>query len=573
MQQLDATVASGVLERAAVAASFETVENLGAVCRVGHADVRAALLALRDSDLSMGFLVDLFGIDTGEAVDIVYHLRSFARDEELVLKAAHGYDSTLDSVWDIYSAALMPERETAELFGLKLAGHPNPKRLLTTDGCPPYLLKTLEIREPAEVRDRSAQHVDAAALDREVSSLAEPVVEEPRSPFDTAPLPEPEPLPIPAGLRRAPSGVDVEHSEHLILNMGPQHPSTHGVLRLILELDGETIVSGEAVIGYLHRGIEKLAESRRYSAVGTLLDRGDYLSGIHSELAFALAAEKVAEIEVPRRASYLRVLVGELNRIASHIAWYGPMGLDSGAMGQFLYTWRDREALLDILEDITGQRMMFNYVRPGGVLNDITTTAEAKIRAFLDAFAIHVEENTELLMGNEIFQMRTQGVGVFSREVALGFGLTGACLRGSGVNWDIRRDRPYAAYPEFEFDVPVVDAGDVYSRCAVRLEEMRQSARIVRQCLDGLPEGEHTAKVAKVLRPPVGEAYAAVESPRGELGIHLVSDGTDLPYRMRYRPPALFALQAGEALLPEILIADAVVLMGSMDLILGEVDR
>jgi NADH-quinone oxidoreductase subunit D len=355
--------------------------------------------------------------------------------------------------------------------------------------------------------------------------------------------------------------------------MGPQHPSTHGVLRLVLELDGEEIVSGEAVIGYLHRGIEKLAESRRYSAVGTLLDRGDYVSGIHAELAFALATEKVAGIEVPRRASYLRCLLGELNRIASHITWYGPMGLDSGAMGAFLYTFRDRETILDILEDITGQRMMFNYVRPGGVVNDITTTAEAKIRSFLDEFAIHVDENDELLMGNEIFQARTQGVGVFDREAALGFGLTGACLRGSGVDWDIRRDRPYAAYDELEFKVPVAEEGDIYARCQVRIEEMRQSARIVRQCIDGMPEGEHTAKVAKVLRPPAGEAYAAVESPRGELGVHLVTDGTDSPYRMRYRPPALYALQAGEALLPGNLIADAVVLMGSMDLILGEVDR
>ena len=287
----------------------------------------------------------------------------------------------------------------------------------------------------------------------------------------------------------------------------------------------------------------------------------------------SLATEKVAGIEVPRRANWLRCLLGELNRIASHITWYGPMGLDSGAMGAFLYTFRDRETILDILEDITGQRMMFNYVRPGGVVNDITTTAEAKIRAFLDEFAIHIAENDELLMGNEIFQARTQGVGVFDRETALGFGLTGACLRGSGVDFDVRRDRPYAAYDELEFEVPVAEEGDIYARCQVRLEEMRQSARMIRQCIDGLPEGEHTAKVAKVLRPAAGEAYAAVESPRGELGVHLVTDGTDSPYRMRYRPPALFALQAGEALLPGNLLADAVVLMGSMDLILGEVDR
>ena len=567
------TAAKGVLQRAAVAASVETVESLGAVCRVSAADARKALVALRDSDISLGFLVDFFGIDTGEAVDIVYHLRSFARDEELFVKAAHDYGSVLTSVWDIFPAALMPERETAELFGLTLAGHPNPKRLLTTDGCPAYLLKSLEVRGADEVRNRAAQHVDPTALDRTVSSLAESAAEEPGSASGKTPIPVAEPGAAPLGLVRIPSGVDVENSEHLILNMGPQHPSTHGVLRLILELDGEEIVSGEAVIGYLHRGIEKLAESRRYSAVATLLDRADYVSGIHSELAFALATEKIAGIEVPRRASYLRCLLGELNRIASHITWYGPMGLDSGAMGQFLYTFRDREALLDILEDITGQRMMFNYVRPGGVLNDITTTAEAKIRTFLDDFAIHVEENAELLMGNEIFQARTQGVGVFDRKQALGFGLTGACLRGSGVDWDIRRDRPYAAYSELEFDVPVAEQGDVYARCQVRLEEMRQSARMIRQCIDGLPEGEHTAKVAKVLRPPVGESYAAVESPRGELGVHLVADGTDLPYRMRYRPPALYALQAGEALLPGLLIADAVVLMGSMDLILGEVDR
>jgi len=561
LQQLDTTVARGVLERAGVTAAVETVEGLGAVCRVPAAQTRAALLALRDSDLGFGFLVDLFGVDTGETIDIVYNLRSLTRDEELLVKAEHGYDATLASVWDIFPAALMPERETCEMFGLLLSGHPNPKRLLTTDGSEPFLRKSLEVRTAEEVRDRASQHVDAGALDITASSLAD------------ASAPAAETVALPASLPRVPAGVDVEHSQNLVLNMGPQHPSTHGVLRIILELDGEEIVAGETVVGYLHRGIEKLAESRRFNAVGTLMDRGDYVAGIHGELAFALATEKIAGIEVPRRANWLRVLLGELNRISSHIVWYGPMGLDSGAMGQFLYTFRDREALLDILEEITGQRMMFNYVRPGGVVNDITTTAEAKIRAFLETYDVYLEENAELLMGNEIFQARTRGVGIFDRQTALAFGLTGPNLRASGVNWDIRRDRPYAAYDEFEFDVPVAEAGDIYARCQVRLEEMRQSARIVRQCLDGMPEGEHTAKVAKVLRPPAGEAYAAVESPRGELGVHLVTDGSDTPYRMRYRPPALYALQAGEAFLPGNLIADGVVLMGSVDLILGEVDR
>jgi NADH-quinone oxidoreductase subunit D len=383
-----------------------------------------------------------------------------------------------------------------------------------------------------------------------------------------------EPVVAPAGwVERVPCGVDEVCTEHLVINMGPQHPSTHGVLRVLLELDGEELVAGEAIVGYLHRGIEKLAEHRRYNAVGTLMDRGDYVSGIMNELAFALAAEKVAEIEVPRRANWLRVLMSELNRLASHLVWYGTMGLDAGAMGQFLYAVRDRENLLDILEDVTGQRMMFNYVRPGGVVNDITTTAEVKIRRFLTTIDGYLDEHDALLGGNEIFQARMRGVGVISKDMAVAYGLTGANLRASGLSFDVRRDRPYAAYDEMDFDIPTAEEGDCYARYLVRMAEMRQATRIVRQCIDGLPEGDHTAKVAKVLRPPAGEAYAAVESARGELGVHLVSDGSDTPYRMRYRPSALYALQAGEALLPGVLIADAVVILGSLDFVLGEIDR
>lgn len=377
----------------------------------------------------------------------------------------------------------------------------------------------------------------------------------------------------PLSLRRAPSGIDEIVTEHLVVNMGPQHPSTHGVLRVLLELDGEEVVAAEAVIGYLHRGIEKLAEHRRYNAVGTLMDRGDYISGIHNELAFALAAEQLLQVEVPQRAQWLRVLFGELNRLASHLVWYGTMGLDAGAMGQFLYAVRDRENLLDILEDVSGQRMMFNYVRPGGVLRDITTTAEEKIRRFLDTIDGYIEEHHDLLGGNEIFQGRMRGVGVIDKQLALAYGITGGNLRASGVSFDVRRDRPYAAYEAMEFDIPLAEEGDCYARYLVRMEEMRQSVRIIRQCMDGLPEGDYTAKVPKVLRPPAGEAYAAVESPRGELGVHLVSDGTENPYRMRYRPPALYALQVGEAILPGNLLADAIVILGSLDLVLGEIDR
>lgn len=573
----DATAVAKVFESAGVHGEIEDVPNLGAVFRIESSRVRDALGALKGSDRGYDFLVDTFGVDTGEAIDVVYRVRSRMLDEDVVLKAAHKYDATYASVWDIFPSALMPERELCELFGMKLAGHPNPRRLLTTDGIPPLLRKSIPIRGAEEVRDRAAfPKLDWDTLHRTFGSLEPDPAEVAAWPSEEHGAAAPgqyQPVGLPAGLTRAPAGVDAVNTEHLLLSMGPQHPSTHGVLRIQLELDGEEIVTGEAIVGHLHRGIEKLAEHRRFNAVGTLMDRGDYVSGIHGELAFAMATEQLLEVEVPRRASWLRCLTGEINRIASHTTWYGPTGLDVGCMGLFLYVFRDREMLLDILEDLTGQRMMFNYVRPGGVLNDMTTTAEKKIRAWLDTFDTYLDENEAYLLENEIFQGRTQGVGVISKEMAVGFGLTGANLRSSGVAWDLRVDRPYAAYSELDFAVPMAEEGDVYARTQVRVEEMRQSARMIRQCIDGLPEGEYTAKVPKVLRPPAGEAYAAVESPRGELGVHLITDGSDSPYRMRYRPPAMYALQAGEALLPGALLADGVVIMGSVDVVLGEIDR
>lgn len=382
-----------------------------------------------------------------------------------------------------------------------------------------------------------------------------------------------DPGPAPAGIRRVPSGIGGLSTEHLIINMGPQHPSTHGVLRVLIEIDGEEIKNAEVSLGYLHRGIEKLAENRRFNAIGTLMDRGDYVSGIHGETAVALAVEALMDIEVPGRARWLRTLMAELNRIASHLVWFGTFGLDTGAMGQFLYAMRDREAILDILEAVSGGRMMFNYVRPGGVVADLPAGIDVPIRAFLESFETHLEEHHALLGGNEIFQSRVKGVGMLDAEKALAFGLSGANLRASGVDFDVRRDRPYDAYPELEFEVPLGAAGDAWDRYVVRMGEMRQAARMVRQCIDGLPEGEHMAKVPKVLRPPAGEVYAAVESSRGETGIHLVTDGGDMPYRMHYRAPSLFALQALEDIIPGHLIADAVVMIGSTDVMLGETDR
>lgn len=550
------------------------------------------------------FLFDLFGIDTGSGVEVVYALRRMDDVyDEVFIKVSLPYGATLKSMWKLYHSALMAERELCEMFDLYLAGHPNPKRLLTTDGCPPYLLKSTKIRTPEEAHDRTSQYINPQQLDRTMGSLA-PLTDEQKEALSAQltaseeesaayqPIPRPKGpeffVELPsvgssledyclkehaAGIDQAEKNPDGVEAERILLNMGPQHPSTHGVLRVLVELDGEEVVTGEAVIGQLHRGIEKLAEHRQYHAIGTLMDRGDYISGIHNELAVALATEKLAEIEVPRRANYLRCLTGELNRIASHMVWLGPSALDAGMMGLFLYLWKDRENILDILEDLTGQRMMFNYVRPGGVKGDMTPRAAKLISEFIDGFTARLDEHEAYLMENDIFKGRTIGVGHISKEMALSYGLTGANLRASGASWDVRRDRPYAAYNELQFAVPISHTGDIYARTQVRIQEMRQAAAMAKQCLEGLPEGDIMAKMPKSLKPPKGEAYACVESPRGELGAYIVSDGKAEPYRMRYRPPAFYALQAGESLIPGTLIADAVVTLGSLDFVLGEIDR
>jgi NADH-quinone oxidoreductase subunit D len=378
---------------------------------------------------------------------------------------------------------------------------------------------------------------------------------------------------LPNGLRRVPHGVDELATEHLILNLGPQHPSTHGVLHVLVELDGEEVISAEASLGYLHRGIEKLAETRKYHQVATLLDRADYVSGMHTETAFALAVERLAGIEVPRKASWIRSLVMELNRYASHLVWLGTFGMDAGAMAPFLYIMRDREMVISVLEEISGGRMMFNYVRPGGVFADLPAGVDAKIRAWLDVADMYLDENDALLGGNEIFQARMKGTGIVDATTALAFGMTGGCLRAAGVDYDLRRDVPYCAYGELDFEVPLGIVGDNWDRYLVRIGEMRQCLRLIRQLVDGMPEGESTAAMPKLLKPPAGEMYAAVESPRGELGIHLVSDGGTTPYRMRIRSPAYFNLAVIDEALAGGLIADAIVTIGSLDIVLGEIDR
>ena len=384
----------------------------------------------------------------------------------------------------------------------------------------------------------------------------------------------------------------------MILNMGPQHPSTHGVLRLILELDGETVVKATPDIGFLHTGIEKTMESKTYAQVIPLTDRMDYVASLSNNLAYLLSVEKLLDIQVPPKAQFVRVLLTELTRIASHLVWVGSHAHDIGAMSVLLYAFREREKLLDIFELCSGQRMMTSYFRIGGLAQDIPEGFEAKVREVLDTFPDRINDYENLLTKNRIWLNRTVGVGKISAEDAINCGVSGPILRACGVSWDIRKSNPYSGYDKFEFDIPTGKNGDVYDRYLVRIEEMRQSLRIVRQALDGIPEGDFIARVPGVVlppkedvlsniealifqfklvvegfSPPVGEVYHSIESPKGELGYYIVSDGSNKPYRVRVRPPCFVNLSALPRMIEGRLIADVVAVIGSIDIVLGEVDR
>jgi NADH-quinone oxidoreductase subunit D len=363
-------------------------------------------------------------------------------------------------------------------------------------------------------------------------------------------------------------------TDELVINMGPQHPSTHGVLRVILRLDGERVVGSDVVIGYLHRGIEKLCESRDWTQIILLTDRMDYVAAATNNLGYCETVEKMMQLEVPRRAHYVRTILAELQRIASHCLWLGTHAMDIGAMTVFLYAFRERELILDLFEEYCGARLTYNSMRIGGLPLDIPPGWDKKVREFCAIMEEKVGEYEELLTHNRIWLERTKGVGVISGLDAVAIGLSGPALRGSGVPKDCRKDEPYAAYSEFEFDVAVGLAGDTYDRYLCRLEEFRQSLRIIRQAVDGIPEGPIVGKVPRLIKPPAGETYHAIESPKGEIGYFIVADGkTSAPYRFRVRPPSFCNLQALPQLIKGHLVADVVALIGSIDIVLGEVDR
>ena len=363
-------------------------------------------------------------------------------------------------------------------------------------------------------------------------------------------------------------------TDELVINMGPQHPSTHGVLRVVLRLDGEKVIDADVVIGYLHRGVEKLSESRSWTQIILLTDRLDYVSAATSNDGYCETVEKLMSIEVPRRAKYVRTIVCELQRIASHLLWLGTHAMDTGAMTVFLYAFRERELILDLFEEYCGARLTYNSMRIGGLPQDLPPSWDRKVLEFCKIMEAKLEEYETLLTGNRIWLERTKGVGVIDGAEALALGLSGPPLRGSGVRRDVRKDEPYAAYAEMEFDVPLGVAGDTYDRYVVRMQEFRQSIRIIRQAIQGIPEGPILGKVPRLIKPPAGEVYHAVESPKGELGFFIVSDGKSTsPYRFRVRPPSFCNLQALPRLVKGHLMADVVALIGSLDVVLGEVDR
>lgn len=363
-------------------------------------------------------------------------------------------------------------------------------------------------------------------------------------------------------------------TEPFILNIGPLHPSTHGVFRMRVVLDGEIIQDVEPVFGYLHRGVEKLFEQRTYKQNIPLSDRLDYVSAINNNWPYVMAVEQLAGVPVPQRAEYLRVIMAELQRIASHLLAVGSVMNDMGIFfTAFMYMFREREKIVDLLEMVTGQRLLYNFMRFGGVSQDIPTEFLPALDRFLKVMPGYLDEYDTMLKDNEILLSRTKGIGVLKAETAINNSASGPLLRGSGVNWDLRKSAPYSVYDKFEFDIPLGTAGDCYDRYIIRMAEMRQSLRIIKQAVEQMPAGKEKTPTPLRLRPPVGETYAQVESPRGMLGCYLVSDGTEKPYRCHFRAPAFINLTVLRELLIGQKLADAIIIFGSIDISMGEVDR
>ena len=533
---------------------------------------------------SFNHLTDICSVDypeDQERFEMVYHLHSLPLRQRLRVKARVPEDRpSIASVTGIWKGAEFLEREVYDMMGITFTGHPDLRRILM----PEDYAEGFPLRKdfPAEGRGWRSQFDFIPRLD-------EPPVE-----MATGEIPEEQKKPFLAqngatGSRRR---------EELLLNMGPQHPSTHGVLRIVLELDGERIVKATPDLGYLHRGVEKLSEGLAYMQVIPHTDRLDYICAMANNYAYVRAVEKLLNITVPERAEYIRTIVAEMQRILGHLFWLGTQALDIGAMTVFFWTFRERETLLDMFEKLCGARLTLNYYRIGGVDSDFTPELVQRLKAFLDTFPEKVHEYDSLIASNRIWLGRTKKVAVISAEDAISFGCTGPVLRGSGVAYDVRKFEPYGAYDKVEWEVPIGKNGDTYDRYWIRMEEMRQSARIIKQCLEQMPPGPIMADVPQYIpppkphvmrdmeslihhfiiftqgiKPPKGETYCGTEAPKGELGFFIVSDGSPRPYRLKIRAPSFVHMGAFDHMARGYLISDIITIFGTYDIVMGECDR
>ncbi|TAJ09811.1 MAG: NADH dehydrogenase (quinone) subunit D [Nitrospirae bacterium] len=519
--------------------------------------------------------------DDPERFEVIYHFLSLPHGIRIRVKTRVTEEHpVVPSVTSVWKGADFMEREVYDLMGITFSGHPDLRRILMPEdydeGHP------LRKDFPAEGRGWRSRFDFLPRLDEA------PVAE------TGGDIPEAEKR----AFRTEPGHSSARRTEELLLNMGPQHPATHGVLRVVLELDGERITKATADLGYLHRGVEKLAEGLAYMQIIPHTDRLDYVCSMTNNYAYVRTVEKLLGLKIPERAEYIRTIVAEMQRIIGHLFWLGTQALDIGAMTVFFWTFREREVLLDMFEKLCGARLTLNYFRIGGVDSDFTPDLVERLRAFLKDFPAHIAEYETLLQTNRIWVGRTKDVAVISAEDAINFGLTGPVLRASGVAYDVRKLEPYGAYDKVEWEVPIGKNGDTYDRYWVRMEELRQSSRIIAQCLDLLPEGPIVADAPKIIpppkahvmrdmeslihhfiiftqgfKPPKGETYCATEAPKGELGFFIISDGSPRPYRMKIRAPSFVHMGAFDHMARGYLISDIITIFGTYDIVMGECDR
>ena len=534
-----------------------------------HYDLLSSLTVVDQSELP--------GYDGSDARFVgVYHLRSVERDGDIIeikTPLPGGDAPVAPSVTGIWPAANWHEREAYDMMGVRYEGHPDLRRILMPDDWPGHPLR----KEMPLGGERVPFSVTWE--DEEFRMLGRQIMQ-----------PEQKPQAMPRGM----------DEKHMVVNMGPQHPSTHGVLRLIVELDGERVKGVEADIGYLHSGFEKQAENVRYKDFVYYTARMDYVSAMQNNLSYCVAVEKLLGIEVPERAQVIRVIMAELQRIASHLVWLGTHALDISGTGHALlmYAFREREEIMDLFEMACGARLTTSYMRIGGVSDDLPPAFIPRMLEFLDVMDKRLVEYEEMLDNNPLWRKRLEGIGYLSKKDALAMGITGPMLRGSGVKYDLRRARPYCGYEKYDFEIPTSDLGDSYGRYLVRMNEMKQSVRILRQAAAMLPEGDYLLDDPKIappkrelldqsmealihhfklytegIVPPAGEVYRGIEASKGEMGFYIVSDGSAHPYRMHIRTPSFANLQAISMMSREHLFSDLVVIIGTIDIVLGDVDR